>query len=246
MLLNNRKLLVYVFLCTAAILLIGNIMGCGKSGNASPTGLNVRYRVLNLSPDLYPVNLYIDYKKVSSNPNLPVSTSNPFIFNVTQPYFYLPSLTTPFQFRTVLLSGATLLTRNDTLKSGLKYTVFLIGTQSDKTLTSIIAVDTAGAPKIGRGKMRFINVSPSETSGLDVYANGTAAFKKVLYKTISPYMELPVGNYDIVITAPGSTNVIKELPAVTIQDGRLYTIYAHGYTTRVDSAAFNADTLVNN
>jgi len=242
---GKNKLFVHVFLCIAATFFIANIMGCGTSGNASPSGLNVQYRVFNLSPDLYPVNLYIDYKKVSSNPNISASISNPFVFNVKQGYFYLPSITPPFQFRTVLISGGTLLTRNDSLKSGLKYSVFIIGAQLGNSLTSIITVDTAAAPKVGRGKIRFVNVSPSETSGLDVYANGTQAFSKVLYKSISPYMELPVGNYDIQITAPGSKNVIKELPLVTIQDGRLYTLYAHGYTNRVDSAAFTADTLIN-
>jgi hypothetical protein len=87
--------------------------------------------------------------------------------------------------------------------------------------------------------------SPSATGGVDVFANGTKLFSGVAYQKISAYIEVPVGNYDMLIQPTGSSTVIKELTPVTIQDGRLYTLYTYGSTARADSAAFNAAVITN-
>jgi len=217
-------------------LLPGLISSCGKSGNASPAGLNIEYHVLNLSPDAHPVYLYIDNARVNASP---------FTFGVDQGYFYVPSTDVPYQIRTALNTGTTLLTRSEVLKSGLKYTLYITGTFTDGSDTSVFTVDTAKAPPLGRGKLRFVDVSPSALGGLDVYANGTRAFQNVPYLSTSKYLDLPDGNYDIQINATGTTSVLKDMPQVTIQDGRLYTLYAYGYTSRADSAAFNAAMITN-
>ncbi|MDB5132605.1 MAG: hypothetical protein JWR02_2354 [Mucilaginibacter sp.] len=220
------------------LLLTLGIASCGKQASNSPVGLNIQYQILNLSPDLFPVNLYVDNQPVNS-------ITNPFVYNVNHNYFYVPSVDTPYQIRTALSSGLTLFSRHDILKSGLKYTLFITGASSDHSLAEIFTTDTASAPVIGRGKLRFVNASPTATTGLDISANGTTAFSKIPYKTVSKYIELPIGNYDLQVKATGSTNILKDLPAVTIQDGRLYTLYSYGYTTRIDTAAFNAAILIN-
>lgn len=237
---DKNNILIWLFLFVAGAFLLTNITSCGKNGNASPTGLNIQYQILNLSPDLSPINLFIDFKQVNA-------LTNPFVFNVNHGYFYVPSIDTPYQIRSALTSGTPIsaLTRDDILKSGAKYSLFITGTVADNSLYEIFMVDTSKLPTVGRGKLRFVNASPSATGGLDVYANGTLAFPGIVYKKYSDYLELPNGNYDLQLTATGSNTVIKDLPAVTIQDGRLYTFYAYGYTTRTDTAAFNAAVLTN-
>ena len=214
---------------------LANITSCGKQ-SASPAGLNVRYEVFNLSPDLRPVNLFIDFKQVNGSP---------YVFTVNQGYFYVPSIDTPYQIRSALISGIPLLSRSDLLKSNLSYSLFITGNQADASLKTIFTVDTASSPTTGRGKIRFVNASPTGVSGLDVYANSTLAFSKITYTNFSKYIELPVGNYDFQINTTGTASVIKDVPSVTIQDGKIYTLYAYGYTSRIDTAAFNAGLIVN-
>jgi len=238
---RNSSIPIGLALFAISALLISTITSCGKQGNASPQGLNIQYEILNLSPDLGPVDLYIDFKQVNG-------ISSPDIFALNQGYFYVPSTDLPYQFRPYIpnsTSGTTLFSRSDSLKSGLKYSLFITGAVADGSLKQIFTIDTAASPITGRGKIRFVNASPSATSGLDVYANGTLAFSNSLYPSYSKYLELPVGNYDFQITATGSSTVIKDEPMVTIQDGRLYTLYTYGYTTRADSAAFNAGVITN-
>ena len=233
---KKGKVIAWQFLLIGAVLLVLNITSCSKQGSASATGLNVYYQILNLSPDVDPVNLFIDFKQVNTTP---------YVFTVNQGYCFVPSLDIPYQIRTTATSGATLLSRNDTLKSGAKYSLYIVGNVANKSLTTIFTVDTSKTPTAGRGKIRFVDASPSGTSGLDVYANGTLAFSKVVYPNFKDYIEVPVGNYDIQITPAGSAAILKELPSVTVQDGRLYTIYAYGYSNRTDTAAFSAAVLTN-
>ena len=196
---KNSNPLLNLLLFITGILLISFISSCGKQGAASPTGLNVQYDLINLSPDLSPVNLFIGFKQANTNP---------FVFNVDQGYFYLPSIDTPFQIRSALVSGTVLFTRSDVLQPGLKYTLYITGNEGNQSLAKIFTVDTASLPAVGRGKVRFVNASPTATSGLDVYANGTQAFSKILYTNYSKFLELPVGNYDFQIDATGSTMAI--------------------------------------
>ncbi|HEY5328148.1 MAG TPA: DUF4397 domain-containing protein [Mucilaginibacter sp.] len=235
---KNSNILISLSLFIAGVLFMQMISSCGKQTGASPTGLNIEYRVLNLSPDMGPVNMFISFNQVNA-------IGNPFVFRADRGYFYLPAIVTPFQFRqaTVAATPVLSLNRNDILQSGAKYTLFITGPYN--SLTPIFTVDTDFAPAVGRGKLRFVNASPSATGGLDVYANGTLAFTGTTYKNISKYIELPIGNYDLKINATGSATVLNDLPGVTIQDGRLYTLYASGYTSRADSAAFNAAVIIN-
>ena len=64
---DKRQPWILLPLLIAAGLLMINVTSCGKQ-SASPAGLNVRYEVLNLSPDLSPVNLFIDFKQVNGQP----------------------------------------------------------------------------------------------------------------------------------------------------------------------------------
>jgi hypothetical protein len=232
--------LVWPFLCIGCILYIASISSCGKASSASAAGLNIEYEVLNLSPDLGSITLYVNYN--------PVNTS-PFYFGVNQGYFYVPSLpsaSTPYQFRSALsASSIPLFSIDSLLAPNTKYSLFIVGSESLNTLKQIFTVDTTTVPALGRGKVRFVDASPSGAGGFDLTANGAPVFSQIIYPNYSGWMALPVGNYDFQINATGNPAVLKDMPAITIQDGRLYTIYAYGYTNRIDSAAFNAGIITN-
>jgi hypothetical protein len=233
---EKRNILIWFSLIFGSGWFLTNLSSCGKAANATPQGLNIEYHVLNLSPDLYPVDLFINYQ---------LANTSPFVFNEDQGYFFLPANILPFQVRSATFTGTTWFTRTDILAPGAKYTLYILGALATGDTTTLFTTDTATAPPLGRGKLRFVNVSPSATAGLDVYANGTLAFSGIVYKHASTYITLPVGNYNLQISPAGTTSVLNTTPSVTIQDGRLYTLYAHGYTSRADSAAFGAAVTTN-
>ena len=215
--------------------LLLSLASCSKAGTTSnPLALNIRYQVVNLSPDLLPVNLYI---------NLAPANSHPYYFAQPQGYFYVNSTVMPYQIRSAEYSQPTVLNLNESLSSGARYTLYILGTAA--ALDTLLTVDTAATPPQGYGGLRFLNVSPTATGGLDVLANNTLAFTDVSYKQPTKYINLPAGNYQLQIEATGTSTVLATQTAVTIQNGRLYTLFAYGYTSRADSAAFNSQVTSN-
>src|SRR6187402_2869709 len=178
-----------LLLAGAAMLWLTSVISsCGKGATNNAINLNIKLQVLNLSPDAYPLDIYFDFVKTNSSH---------FIWGVNQGYFNVPSLVLPYYLKPAnLLVDTQTVSRSDTLKRNVQYSLFITGNAADNSITSILTVDTATQPKVGRGKVRFVDASPSGTAGLDVYANGTKALSKIVYPKFSDFIELPNGYYD--------------------------------------------------
>lgn len=237
---NKSGLLVSLFLITVGIVLLPFISSCGKGANANPSGLNTRLQILNLSPDVGPLNLYLNFIKESTAI---------YSYPTNSGYFFISTLTPPLEMRTFANAPVRVLIVDSTLKANAKYTLFITGYRNDKDTSiknSILSLDTVTLPAIGRGKVRFINASPGSPT-LDLRANDTVAFNTVAFNKLTSYIQLPVGNYNFTINAHATPGKIEyTLPNVTIQDGRAYTIYTQGLVGRSDSVAFGANVLTNN
>jgi hypothetical protein len=226
-----------LFLCCISTMVIPFIVSCGKSAAVAASS-NIQMQVLNLSPDALPVNLWIGYIK---------QNNSPYTYPFPSGYFSLSKIDTPIQLRSYYASVSTvnLISISTPLKSNLKYTLFLTGSRADSTLTPIFTVDTAAVSTVGRGKIRFVNAS-YKSNGLDITANGVLAFTNQTYKNVSKFIEIPPGIYDFKVMPTGTTaNVLSDLPNVTVNDGKLYTLYSYGIVGRIDSAAFGTGILAN-
>jgi hypothetical protein len=237
---NKSSLLVSLFLVTAGILLLPFISSCGKGANANSSGLNTQLQILNLSPDAGSLNLYLNYIKESTST---------YTYTTNSGYFYLSTLQPPLQLRTATTAPINVLTIDSALKANAKYTLFITGYRTDKDTSiknSILSLDTATLPALGRGKVRFVNASPSSPT-LDLRANDTLVVGALDFNKVSSYTQLPVGNYNFTISANKTpTKIEASILNVTIQDGRAYTIYTQGIVGRTDSVAFGAGVLTNN
>jgi Domain of unknown function (DUF4397) len=246
---KNNMVTGFIILCVLSVFLTPYISSCGKSGQATSAGLNVQLEVLNLSPNVHPVNLYMNYIKQSSFPYSYPSSSG---------YFFLNDIDTPLQIRSASASTTNLISISQPgFGSNHKYTLFITGQystdsisgQNINTLTAVLTKDdTAATPNVGFGKIRFVNLAIPNTL-FNITANGTATkvFNTTKLDSISKYIQMPAGNYIFQISpasAPGSI-LTTTLGTTTIQDGRLYTLYCYGIVGRTDTSAFNAGVLIN-
>lgn len=234
---NKRNIPGYLFLCFVAILFISSVASCGKNAVTASVGSNIQLQVLNLSPDLLPVNVTLNY--IKRNPN-------PYNYPTASGYFSI-STDTPIQIKSSLTSVSTVawITERTTVKPNVKYTLFVTGFRSDSSITSIFTTDTSAAATEGRGKIRFVNAS-LRSPDLDLTANGTMAFSKITYKGVTKYLEVPPGNYEFKITATGDpSKIYSTISNYQVQDGKLYTIYGYGIAGRTDSARFGGGVLIN-
>ncbi len=239
---NKNGFLVSLLLVIVGTLLLPFVSSCGKGANANPTGLNTQLQIVNLSPDIQPVNLYLNFIKEN--------TTN-YTYPNNSGYFFISTLLPPIQLRSATLAPINLVTVDSTvaLKANSKYTLFITGFKSDNSIKkSILLLDTATVPPLGRGIVRFVHCSPT-SAPLDLRANDSTAkqWTNIAFDSVSKYVQLPVGNYNFTINLTSSpSNVQFRLPNVTIQDGRAYTIYTQGIVGRTDSVAFGAAILTNN
>jgi hypothetical protein len=238
---NKNKAMVFLALCFAGIMVVPFIASCGKSGGVSPSTSRITMQVVNLGPDLQPINLWIGFEK---------QNQYPFSYPNASGYFSLTNIDTPIQIRSAsqLVSTTNLIVRKDILKPNLRYTLFVTGLRSDSAaagrVTSIFTVDTTSNPNPGRGKIRFVNASP-RSSSFDITANDALAFSNVAYTKVTEFIEIPPGNYEFKIMPNKSTTVISSLRGVTILDGKIYTLYCRGVAGGADSVAFGAGIISN-
>jgi hypothetical protein len=233
---DKNKVMVFLFMLSMGIMVIPFIVSCGKSGTVSPAASNIQMQVVNLSPDLQPINIYVGYIKQSPNFSYPTPSG----------YFSLTNIDTPIQVKSSSssVSTAVLLKLNQPLATNFKYTLFVTGLRADTTLTYIFTTDTANTPTNGRSKIRFVNASP-RSAGFDIMANGTPAFSNKKYKDVTPFIQIPPGIYDFKIMPTGTTTVIGTLQSVNILDGKVYTLFCRGVAGGADSVAFGAG-IINN
>lgn len=234
----NNLVLNSLLVIIGFILSISLLPSCGKTAAVAPSSSTTKLCVVDASPDLLPMQVYMG--------NLQLGTR----------YFNYPTIT---NYYSVYSGEQVMQVRNHNqqsifyvdsiLNNNRSYTLFVTGlasaTTHADTLTYILTTDYAAIPDLGYGKIRFVNASP-RTAGLDVYANGTQAFSNITYKKVSPYIQVPAGTYAFKINAtatPAST--LTTLSNITVQDGRLYTLYTRGLVGRTDSAAFTAAVIAN-
>lgn len=242
--LKKGSVFYFMFLLNAGVLLFAALMSCGKNDTSIPTSSNVRLQVIQLSPNSYPVNLFMN--------NLRVGTSS-FAYGNTPSYFYLPRTDVPLQIR---ITRDSVQAFNDSTKllDNTRYSLFFLGLYGDATdrkLQILVTTDDAEElPPVGKGgKVRFLNGSPNTNSTFDIWANGSPIIKGITFAKVSNFTTLPAGNYTFrVYQANTSVNSIGELANVTVQDGRLYTLYSRGIVGRAvsDTAAFNLSVVANN
>jgi hypothetical protein len=195
------------------------------------------------------VNLYMNYISQSSFP---------YYYPTSSGYFFLNDIDTPLQIRSTSASTQNLYHISQPgFAANHKYTLFITGQystdsisgQSINTLAAVLTKDdTATTPKVGFGKIRFVNLAIPNTL-FNITANTTTigTFDTTKFRSISQYVLMPAGNYIFQMSpasAPGSI-LTTTLGTTTIQDGRLYTLYCYGIVGRTDTSAFNAGVLIN-
>nr|WP_294948862.1 DUF4397 domain-containing protein [uncultured Mucilaginibacter sp.] len=226
-------------LLIGGLLIISQLISCGKDNGTSIGTDNGYLNIVNVSPNINPVNLYAEFIKQGNTTYRYPNASGYFLMNIND---------TPLQIRPALSNNSSqsnLLTLEKSLKKNVRYTWFLTGLRNDSSLTYIFTVDSGSIPPVGRSKIRLVNASPGST-GLNITANDTELFTNIAYKQVSDYKEVTSGGYNFKLSATNAPAVVlTTLKNLTVLDGKLYTIYAYGLPNRTDTAAFNAGIILN-
>lgn len=217
------KKLQLVFTVACIFCLIVAISACNTTG-VTPANYS-RIKVVNTLAGSSPFNFFLNATTVSK-PTITFPASSGYVSATPGTKFFQVSLaTTPS-----LYFYSTTFTMTDSSS----YSVFVTG--GSPAYTSIITKDTLTTPPLGKAKIRFVNTS-SSAGPLDVTINAVSGFRKIAYKGVTGFIEIPAGTYEFKAYQTGSSSTLATLSSQVLSDGTVYTLYSAGI---VGSTASNS------
>jgi len=77
-------------------------------------------------------------------------------------------------------------------------------------------------------------------------AGGAVLFPNTAFKGYSAFTPVDAGTYDLEVRLAGTSTVVLPLPGVTLEAGRIYTVFARGFVGGAGDEALGAQVIVNN
>lgn len=113
-------------------------------------------------------------------------------------------------------------------------------------LEAILTEDNLSSPAAGNAHVRFIHLSP-DAPAVDVAVDGgSVVFGDYIFKEASAFAPLPAGSYDLEVRLAGTSTVALDLDPITLEAGKIYTVFAKGSVSGSGATALGAEIIVNN
>lgn len=221
----------------ALVLSLGLFAGCSDdddnpAGPQAPAG--GRVMAVHASPDAPGVDLYIDNVK---------QNTAPLTFPNNTPYINVAAGT-----RTVKITAAgdtaAVLQATATVLPGLTATLFAVNALDSINFSGYL--DTLTAPAAGKAHVRFIHLSPGAPAVDIAVTGGGVVFGNVEYLDVAGFTPLDAGTYNLEVRVANTSTVVLPLPGVTLQAGKIYTVFARGFVGGSGGQALGAQIIVNN
>ena len=110
----------------------------------------------------------------------------------------------------------------------------------------LLIEDDLTAPAQGKAHVRFIHLSPDAPAVDITLTNGTVVFGNKAFKEFTAFTPLDAGTYDLQVRVAGTTTVALDLAGITLEAGKIYTVFAKGFLAGVGQQQLGAEIIVNN
>lgn len=140
-------------------------------------------------------------------------------------------------------TNTTVISASLTLDPGAVYSVF--AADSVSRISPLVLVDNLTAPASGNAHVRFIHLSPNAPAVDVALQGGVVVFANKAFKESTEFTPLNAGTYNLEVRLAGSSTVVLPLPNITLQAGRIYTIFARGFVGGSGVQALNAQIIAN-
>lgn len=190
--------------------------------------------VTHASPDAPGVDLLVDNTKQNSTAlNHPDNTG----------YLKVEAGTRNIKIN-VTGTSTTVIEADLTLTKDLNYSVFAVDSVSK--ISAIVLTDDLTAPAAGKAHVRFVHLSPNAPSvDVAVASSGAVVFGNKAFKEYTAFTPLDAGTYNLDVRVAGTSTVALVLPAITLEAGKIYTVFAKGFLGGSGAQALGAEIIVN-
>jgi hypothetical protein len=221
----------------ALVLSLGLFAGCSDDDDnpAGPQGPSGgRIMAVHASPDAPGVDLYVDNVKVNTSPlTFPNNTA----------YLDVAAGNRTVKL-TVAGDTAAVLQATATVLPGITATLFAVNALDSLDFAGYL--DTLATPAAGKAHVRFIHLSP-DAPPVDIgVTGGGVVFGNVTYLDVAGLTPLDAGTYNLEVRLAGTSTVVLPLPGITLQAGKIYTVWAKGFVAGTGAQALGAQIIANN
>jgi len=190
-------------------------------------------KVIHASPDAPGVDLLVDNTVAGTNLTFPNNTS----------YLSVNSGTRNIKVN-VTGTMTTVIEANVPFVKDRNYSVFAVNSVSN--IEPILIEDDLTAPAQGKAHVRFIHLSPDAPPVDITLTDGTVVFGNRAFKDFTAFTPLDAGTYNLQVRVAGTTTVALDLPGITVEAGKIYTVFAKGFLSGSGAQALGAQIILNN
>ena len=219
-----------------AVLAVVSLAGCGEDNDSNPVApasTSARVMAVNASPDAPAVDLVVDGVVASAGLAFPSNTS----------YLSVPAGTRNVKVN-VAGTTTTVIDANLPVSAGANYSVFANGPVS--SIGALVVADDLTPPAAGKAHVRFVHLSPDAPAVDVAVTGGPVLFGNRAFQEYTAFTPVNAGTYDLEVRPAGTTTVALAIPGVTLQAGKIYTVFAKGFLGGSGAQALGAQIIVNN
>ena len=198
----------------------------------TPETSNSLVKVIHASPDAPGVDLLVDNTIAGSDLTFPNNTG----------YLTVPSGTRNIKVN-VTGTMTTVIEANVNFMGNKNYSVFAVNSVSN--IEPLLIEDDLTAPAQGKAHVRFIHLSPDAPAVDITLTDGTVVFGNRAFKDFTAFTPLDAGTYDLQVRVAGTNTVALDLPGITVEAGKIYTVFAKGFLSGTGQEALGAQIIIN-
>ncbi|MFN8286910.1 MAG: DUF4397 domain-containing protein [Chitinophagales bacterium] len=224
-----RKIFLSTLVVFAALITISS---CKKDEDAKTYA---KVLVTHASPDAPGVDLLVDNSKQNSAAlTFPNSTA----------YLQVESGSRNIKVN-VAGTSTTVIDANLTLEKDKNYSVFAVDSVSK--ISAVVIEDDLTTPASGKAHVRFVHLSPNAPAvDVAVAGGGPVVFANKSFKEYTAFTPLDAGSYNLEVRVAGTSTVALTLPTITLESGKIYTVFAKGFLGGSADQALGAQIIANN
>lgn len=222
------------FSVLTAVVLIANLVSF-SSCQKDETKTYANILVTHASPDAPGVDLLVDDSK---------QNSSALTFPNNTGYLKAESGTRNIKVN-VAGTETSVITADLNLEMGKNYSVFAVDSVSK--ISAIVLADDLTAPAGGKAHVRFVHLSPNAPAvDIAVASSGAVVFGNKAFKEYTAFTPLDAGAYNLDVRVAGTSTVALTIPTITLESGKIYTVFAKGFLGGAGAEALGAEIIVNN
>lgn len=141
-------------------------------------------------------------------------------------------------------TSTTVINADLALSKDQNYSVFAIDSVSK--ISALVLTDDLTAPASGKAHVRFVHLSPNAPAVDVAVTGGAVVFGNKAFKDYTAFTPLDAGTYNLEVRVAGTSTVALPLPGITLQAGKIYTVFAKGFLGGTGSEALGAEIIANN